>query len=135
MGSFDKKAQARLLGEVSGVSIYKLTSTLTYSWKEGGEKYRVVMPVGFITDFASTGLDILPPDDPHYKEAAILHDYLCQRRVVWKESGGELVPVKISRYKCDQLFLEGMKALGCPWGKRTLVYSAVRVYALATLTL
>ena len=77
---------------------------------------RIFVPPGFETDYASVPRmfwAIYPPDG-EYTEAAVVHDYLY-----WTQP--------CSRAQADKVFLEGMKELGVPWARRTLIYSAVRL--------
>lgn len=85
---------------------------------ESGEVGLVVVPAGFDTDYASVPRvfwSIYPPDGS-YTEAAIIHDWLY-----WEQ------PPQLSRKQCDQVFLEGMAALGVPWHRRRIIYSSVRL--------
>lgn len=77
----------------------------------------IVVPEGFITDFASIPRlfwNILPPFGK-YSPAAVIHDYLYNRRLY-------------SRKKCDQVFLEAMTVMKVVWWKRQTMYWAVRVF-------
>ena len=83
---------------------------------------------GFITD-----LQTIPPiawlfvghpaDD--YAESGVLHDKLLK-----DPSNGLMdgAPPR-TRRRCDQVYLEINKDLGCPWWKRTVKYSFVRAFS------
>ncbi len=75
---------------------------------------------GFRTDFASVPRvlwSIIPPNGL-YGKAAVVHDYLCETKIV-------------SRKNADKIFLEAMKVLGVSWWKRNLMYRSVRAYSIA----
>lgn len=80
-----------------------------YTWRTW------TVPVGFVTDFASTPRAIwwwLPPAGP-YVGAAVLHDW-------WYATDG------MSRREADRLFLEAMREAGVPAPRRAVMYAAVR---------
>ena len=75
----------------------------------------MVVPAGFVTDFASVPRvfwSIIPPWGK-YGRAAILHDYLY--------SAGDL-PRKV----CDKIFLQAMVDLEVVWWRRKTMYRIVR---------
>jgi hypothetical protein len=84
------------------------------------EEYRwrfVIVPAGFLTDFASTPRALwwwLPPTG-RYAPAAVVHDYLYVVGVTTREVA-------------DRLFLEGMAELGVNAVRRRLMYWAVRLF-------
>lgn len=83
-------------------------------------KFDIVVPKGFITDFASTPTflySIFPPVGI-YNKAAIMHDYLYDKYCAYQN---------ISRRKADLFFLQAMKVLKVPLVKRLLMYIAVRI--------
>lgn len=76
----------------------------------------VIVPEGFITDFASVPRPfwlIFPPDGK-YTAAAVVHDYLYHTQTR-------------TRKESDLIFLEAMEVLEVPWIKRKLMYRAVRL--------
>lgn len=78
------------------------------------------VPVGFVTDFASIprGLwNILPPTG-HYGKAAVVHDWLYQKR----DAGTH----KVWRDEADAVLREGMCALGVVWWQRWVIYVGIR---------
>ncbi len=81
--------------------------------------YRV--PEGTYTDFASIprGFRWLISRVGKYGRAAVLHDFLCEYKIV-------------RRKRADQLFLEAMKLLGVGWFKRRSMYFGVRSYSIIT---
>lgn len=95
--------------------------------KEDGKV--IVVPEGFVTDFASIPRlfwIILTPDG-QYTQAAVLHDYLYSVRGKVKNPGSDEIIV-FSRKDCDDIFLEGMQVLGVPFWKRSVMHRAVRMF-------
>lgn len=88
----------------------------TYDYKDE----KIIVPKGFLTDFASVprGLWNLIPPDGQYAQAAVLHDYLYQKHL-------------FKRKTCDLIFLEAMKELKVSWIKRRLMFRAVRCFGWA----
>lgn len=83
----------------------------------------ISVPAGFITDLASVPRifwTLLPPDGK-YAKAAIIHDYLYDNALRTK-------------YEADRIFLDGMKVLGVPRWKRTIMYLAVRLFGRGNYT-
>ena len=80
------------------------------------EGTKFIVPSGFITDFASVprGLWNIFPPHGRYSKAAVLHDYLYRFS-------------KLTRKRCDEIFLECMTAIGVPYIKRYLMYWGLRV--------
>ena len=92
----------------------------------------VMVPAGFITDFASVPRflwRVLPPTG-QYGKAAVIHDFLYQHRAVVRVATGRGVPVivrNVDRAEADNTFLEGMEVLGVGRATRYTMYSGVRV--------
>ena len=80
----------------------------------------VIVPKGFITDFASVPriLHSIIPSIGRHTKAAVLHDYL------YSESS----TLDFKRKYCDQLFLEAMVILKVKKWKRTAIYLGVRAF-------
>lgn len=90
-----------------------LVEDLTYSIGSTGIK--IVVPVGFVTDFASVPRPLwwwLSPHD-YYSKAAIVHDYLY-----WTQ--------RCSRQQSDNILLIAMEESDVPLAKRRAVYLGVR---------
>lgn len=111
---------------------------------------KVVIPVGFITDFASVPFIfwwIFPPWG-RYGKAAVLHDWLYQRRfenkvrceickkvfngedasehrIETEHNSWELILGK-TRKEADDIFLEAMGVLNVRWWRKYPMYLAVR---------
>ncbi|EAS8529845.1 DUF1353 domain-containing protein [Salmonella enterica] len=83
----------------------------------------ISVPAGFITDLATVPriFWILLPPDGKYAKAAIIHDYLYDNALRTK-------------YEADRIFLDGMKVLGVPRWKRTIMYLAVRLFGRGNYT-
>lgn len=75
------------------------------------------VPVGFVTDFASTPFIFwaIFPKTGVYSKAAVLHDWLYQSKIR-------------SRAMADLIFKEAMAVLGVPRWKRDLMYWGVRCF-------
>ena len=75
------------------------------------------VPVGFVTDFASTPFFswVLFPKTGLYTKAAVVHDYLYQSKFR-------------SRHMADLIFKEAMEVLRVPRWKRDIMYLAVRCF-------
>ena len=77
----------------------------------------IVVPKGFVTDFATIPRilwPIFPPYGRHTK-AAILHDYLY-------------TSCTCSRRQSDKIFREAMKKDGVGWLRRGIMWAAVRLF-------
>lgn len=78
---------------------------------------RIVIPAGFVTDFASVPRifwTILPPAGS-YGPAAVLHDFLYRTHAATKD-------------RADRYFFEAMTNLGVPTWKRYVMYNAVHYF-------
>lgn len=96
---------------------------------KNGEYVRV--PAGFVTDFASIPRafwNILPPTGG-YGKAAVVHDWLYQRRRVSCEDPGHIVTAVryVDRGEADSILNEAMNVLGVGRFTRWIIYSGVRV--------
>ena len=82
------------------------------------------IPKGFVTDFASVPRIMWPIISPwgKHKVAAVVHDYLYRQHTL------DLDLNEISRKQCDRVFRLLMKRSGVAWWKRTLMYTAVRLF-------
>ena len=90
----------------------------SFSYYIGKEEIEyVIVPQGFLTDFASVPKgfwNIFPPDG-EYTQAAVLHDFCCTTN-------------SFPQLKTDRIFYEAMGVLGVPKWKRIIMYCAVRVW-------
>lgn len=110
---------------------WKVTEPFEYCLGDEASSRRVRIPAGFITDFASVprGLwNILPPAGP-YGKAAVIHDWLYQkRRISYVDEHGRVFGVSYAdRALADATLEEGMEVLGVGRLTRWAVYHGVRV--------
>ncbi len=86
-------------------------------------------PAGTRTDGASIPRFfwrfIGPPMTGRYRQAAVIHDAAYTGVLKWHINGA-LTPY--DRKSADALFLKLMEALGVPWWRRKLMYTAVRCF-------
>jgi hypothetical protein len=92
----------------------------------------VVIPVGFVTDFASIPKilwNILPPVGT-YGKAAVVHDYLYRKGEVSLEclicEDGHPVRM-VTRKEADFRFREAMQVLGTDFLVRWIIWAGVRM--------
>ena len=88
-----------------------------YLITKGKKEHTIVVPAGFITNFASIPRifwSVLPPYDK-YGKAAVIHDYCYYYHL-------------FPRKKCDQIFKAGMKVLNVPKWKMSVIYHVVRLF-------
>src|SRR5687768_3903680 len=78
-------------------------------------KSHMIVPIGFVTDFASVPrlplAYVLAGDTAH--PAAVVHDYLYQTHMTTKD-------------EADDIFEEAMGVSGEPWWRRKIMSNAVR---------
>lgn len=100
---------------------WRLTEPLVYR----GRREDWVVPVGFVTDFASVPVPVrwLIPADGPWTAAAIVHDWFCS---VGIEAG------VISSGDADAVFRRMCRELGTPIPRRWLMWAGVRWGALAS---
>ncbi|HEX9173692.1 MAG TPA: DUF1353 domain-containing protein [Telluria sp.] len=98
--------------------VYFLISPIQWKPEESSSKFKeVVVPAGFVTDFASIPAvfwSILPPDG-EYAYAAVVHDYLY-----WDQS--------ISRADSDEILRLAMYDLDVSSTKSKAIIAAVRMF-------
>lgn len=98
---------------------FRLVEDLEFTAPIGFTELRIVVPAGFVTDFASTPRclwSFFPPWGKYLK-SAILHDYL------YSHDGN------CSRFFADALFRDTMIQEGVPAWQATAMYYAVRLFA------
>ena len=103
-----------------GSGRWELVQPIEYHVGSENSPEVVIVPVGFVTDFASVpfGVRNLFPRDGKWTKAAIPHDYLYFTLGLHG---------KYSRKECDKIFLEIMEVLNVSWIQRHVMYRAVRV--------
>lgn len=91
-----------------------------YADEFGYKEKEVIIPKGFVTDFASTPRFLYPlfPPIGIYNKAAIVHDYLYSKDC----------SLKVSRFEADLFFLQAMEVLGVKKWKRIAMFFAVRIF-------
>jgi len=102
-----------------GGKLFRLEEPLVYEIGQEGSGRCVVVPRGFVTDFASIPRpsQVLIPKDVG-RRAAIVHDWLYATKGL---------KGFFTRKRCDEIFLEAMEVLKVPWATRHAMYSAVRL--------
>lgn len=95
-----------------------------YQAGTGPDRVEVVVPIGFVTDFASIPRilwNLLPPTGGTYGKAAVIHDYMYRfpthapGKPAW------------TRTDCDLTLRHGMDALGVNRLTRWAIYTGVRL--------
>lgn len=104
----------------SGRSVqqYEVVGTFRYLSDEYGE---IVVPDGFVTDFASIPRQawfLLDPEDPVILYASVVHDWLYS-------VGGAM---RYTREESDGVLREAMEASGASGWQRQMVYRSVRMF-------
>lgn len=86
----------------------------------------IIVPEGFITDFASVPRIFRPflPVLGKHNNAAILHDYLYSEH--WAKESKNMT-VHFTRKQCDRIFLHAMEILGVSLVNRMALYAGVRL--------
>ena len=96
---------------------WQLTRGFTYHVGSKHSRNKIIVPAGFITDYASVPrfLWSLIPPWGKYGKAAIIHDFLYQQRLC-------------SRKFADTTFREAMQVLGVKSWRVFSMYWAVRMF-------
>lgn len=113
--------------------IWELTAPFEYCVGSKDSNVKVIIPKGFITDFASVPKilwNLLPPTGS-YGKAAVVHDYLYQHPWVTiydvpAQPTWFRTELKI-RKECDEILNEAMQVLNVGKWTRRMVYTGVRV--------
>jgi len=121
MSSFTTKLVVEYLPKINK---WKTKRELVYFVGEEYSEERIVVPRGFITDFASIPwpASMLIPKSGRYNQAAVLHDWLYDR-------AGVLDNKTYTRAEADKIFLEAMTVLKVNKFKRWVMYRHVRVWS------
>ncbi len=119
------KKKKRLKGVVDHISVEtygddEWITTEPFEW------YGIIVPKGFITDFASIPRFMRWYINPvgKIRPAALVHDYLYSRIGCVTIDGIKEV---FTRKDCDDEFLEIMREIGMKYLKRNIAYRGVRV--------
>lgn len=106
-----------------------LTKEFTYMIGDLASNQKVVVPKGFVTDFATTWpFDRIIPRQGKYGKAAVVHDYLCTYKTILVDGK----PVVVTRATSDRIFLEAMEVSDVNVILRYTMYGYVRLFALVT---
>jgi Protein of unknown function (DUF1353) len=101
-----------------------LTEPLTWTGPLGDT---FTVPAGFVTDFATVPrfLHWLVLPYGAYTRAAVLHDWLIETRINHPDPA-----LRVSSRDTDGIFRRVLAELGVSWGKRWMMWAAVRAAAL-----
>jgi len=134
MSDFTEPLILRFLDTEKDLRRFEIFSPFTYYIDRLGGDIKVEIPRGFRTDFASVPRlfwQIIPPVGL-YGKAAVVHDYLCSQRWIYKKNGLGWELYGVTRREADQIFREAMKVLGVGKIKRNIMYLGVRLYSIFT---
>jgi hypothetical protein len=101
----------------SGKRDWLLAGTLIYETDVAQMGPTILVPVGFVTDFASVPRFVprwIVDVNEEHVYAAIVHDFLCRTGLLK------------DRHLADEVFREAMKVCGVYGWKRWLMWAAVR---------
>ncbi len=115
-----KFTEELLVESVGDQWVLKRAFKFYYADKDGQPLQEIVVPEGFLTDFASTPKALYPwfPPIGIYNKAAMVHDFLYD----------VACPVKVERKSADEFFLQAMEVLRVPKWKRNVMFAAVRLF-------
>lgn len=106
-----------IVEQIGSSKYYRLLEGFEYHVGDFPSNEIIIVPAGFITDFASTPVflhPILPPRGK-YGKAAVIHDY-CYETACY------------SKLDSDKIFLEGMEVLGVSKPVRIIMYHGVVIF-------
>lgn len=114
MGLFPSKLVVSLCADGER---WVLTDPFEFHYREAGHVRRLVVPQGFLTDFASVPLPfrVLLPPWGKYGYAAVIHDWMY-----WDQS--------LHRSTADRVFLDGMRTLKVWSPVQWIIYAGVRLF-------
>lgn len=107
---------------------WRLYEPFQYHIGEMESGIKVLVPVGFTTDFASVPWVFwqLIPYWGKYGKAAVVHDYLYQAKLIIVKKDGLSFIGRPSRKYADEIFYEAMLVGGTARWKARLMYLGVR---------
>lgn len=109
---------------------WKVTASFEYHVGSPDGQKVVVIPIGFLTDFASVPKllwNVLPPTGS-YGKAAVIHDWLYQtRQINVSTQDRPHLMYLCNRAEADAILNEGMAVLGTSRLVRFMVYWGVRL--------
>lgn len=109
------------LEERGGRCQVQLLAPLEYRVGHADSPVVIVVPAGYVTDFASIprlAWTLIGPPLGRHARAAIVHDWLYDTNGDWG---------RFSREQSDEIFLEAMEVLNVPALKRSIMFRAVRL--------
>ena len=108
---------------------WRLLEAFSYRLGSADGPESVVVPAGFLTDFASIprGLWWLFQPTGRWAGAALVHDWLYHSPIV-QTGRDEPKHRPIDRDEADRVFLEAMQVMGVSWLTRHTMYRAVRLF-------
>lgn len=107
----------------TSMKTWKLMRDFPVHIRVGVKVQSVVVPKGFVTDFASVPriLHAVFPPTGRYGAAALVHDYMTMTR-----------ETPFTRKEADRIFYSLMKKHGVKRWKARIMYGAVRLHAILT---
>lgn len=112
------------------MTLWILNKQFTYVIGDLDGDERVIVPKGFVTDFATTkGFQWLFPPTGTYGKAAVVHDYLCDFKKITLKDGSTRT---CTRKEGDIIFLEAMGVSNVNPVVKYVLFGAVRAYAILT---
>jgi len=130
MSSFTKPLRV----EAVDSRTWKLLEEFDYFIGTEDSNEYVSVPKDYETDFATIPQvfwSVIPPWGK-YGKAAVIHDFLCSDKYFWRKTENGVEKVECSRKQADDIFLEAVTVLGVDEITRTMMYAAVRAYAIAS---
>lgn len=128
---YDKDASKAL-----GKDFWRVTKGFRYYLGEKGSNFFVDVPAGYLTDGASVPRlfhGIINPWGDHGQDAA-LHDFLCEwltiKERIKVDGTEQIITRRITREKCDNIFLEAMEVSGVSKPKRNVMFWAVSSFRI-----
>lgn len=117
---------------VLGDDYWRVTRQFTYYIGTLPSDKFVVVPVGFLSDGASTPFFVraLLPKMGKYSQAAFMHDWMCEHYTYSKidPETKKVFIVHTSRKEIDRVFYEALKVLEVPSWKRFLIKAGLEIY-------
>ena len=108
-----------------GRALFRLIDPYDYRLGPG---LTIHIPAGYVTNFGTIPRWLSWFVSPvQLREAAIVHDWMCSE-VSWPE--GKEFFSGYSRWIADAVLYDGMARLGFGWFRRSLVFAAVRSWAI-----
>jgi hypothetical protein len=128
MSSYTDELDVSPFNDKMTLWILKTPFTYVIGDLDGNEK--VVVPKGFVTDFATTKwFKWLLPAMGTYGKACVVHDYLCDFKTITLKNGSTRT---CTRKEGDYIFLEAMGVSNVNPIIKYVLFGVVRAYAILT---